>query len=276
MYRLTSWRGPTVLNSNFSLFWKAHIELQLSNTRRINVTTMVSKEIPQPLEVLLLLENTTYKCTDYLERASQAQCLSDSAVTINESWREKICKWTFEVIDHFEFQRETAYIALSYLDRFLSNRLVNHRTFQLASMTTLYLAIKLYEPRTLRISSLTELSRGLFVEQQVAAMELLLLRWVSWSKTEAVTFFFEFFIDQISLFSAVQWIRLESTPTNTTELCWALSELSQYWSSSTQARDSRYFWFLDGVVCVWLLFCYSKIVISCPGIHLKCIGYCLP
>lgn len=165
-----------MLTSIFSLFGKAYFDLQLSNTRSINVTTMVSNEIPQPLEVLHLLENTTYKCTDYLERASQAQYLSDSAVTINESWREKICKWTFEVIDHFEFQRETAYIALSYLDRFLSNRLVNHRTFQLVSMTTLYLAIKLYEPRTLRISSLTELSRGLFVEHQVAAMELVLLR----------------------------------------------------------------------------------------------------
>lgn len=134
--------------------------------------------IPQPLEVLCLLESTSYHCTDYLQRSRYSENLSaaDSAVMINESWREKICKWTFEVIDHFEFQRETAYIALSYLDRFLSNRLVNHRTFQLVSMTTLYLAIKLYEPRTLRISSLTELSRGLFDESQVSEMELVLLR----------------------------------------------------------------------------------------------------
>jgi hypothetical protein len=139
---------------------------------------MNTAAIPQPLEVLCLLENTSYHCTDYLQRSSYYENLSaaDSAAMISESWREKICKWTFEVIDHFDFQRETAYIALSYLDRFLSNRLVNHRTFQLVSMTTLYLAIKLYEPRTLRISSLTELSRGLFDESQVSAMELVLLR----------------------------------------------------------------------------------------------------
>jgi hypothetical protein len=185
---------------------------------------MVLNKIPQPLEVLYLLQNTSYKCIDYLERASHAQCLSaaHSAFMINESWREKICKWTFEVIDHFEFQRETAYIALSYLDRFLSNRLVNHRTFQLASMTTLYLAIKLYEPKTLRISSLTELSRGLFDENQVAAMELVLLRWVclvrNWSN-RIVSLDFLCVTNHLSLFPLVQWIGLESTPTNTAKLC---------------------------------------------------------
>jgi len=139
--------------------------------------------IPQPLEVLCLLESGSYKCTDYLQKV----CLTttnpndaDISIMINESWREKICKWTFEVIDHFEFQRETAFIALSYLDRFLSSRPVNHRTFQLLSMTTLYLAVKLYEPKTLQISSLTELSRGLFNESHLSAMELVLLSELDW------------------------------------------------------------------------------------------------
>ena len=135
--------------------------------------------IPQPLEVLCLLENSSYKCCDYLQqKCSTVDPDNEAADTniANESWREKICKWTYEVIDHFEFSRETACVSLSYLDRFLSNRQVNHRTFQLASMTSLYLAIKLYEPRTLRISSLLELSRGLFDEEHIVAMERFILR----------------------------------------------------------------------------------------------------
>jgi lipoyl(octanoyl) transferase len=46
------------------------------------------------------------------------------------------------VIDHFDFSREVVSVSIHYLDRFLAAFPVNKKTFQLAAMTTLYLAIK--------------------------------------------------------------------------------------------------------------------------------------
>jgi len=105
---------------------------------------------------------------------------SSSSGGLNEIWREKICEWCYQVVDHFDFNREIVDIALNYLDRYLATRQVNKKIFQLAAMTALYLAIKLYEPGVLRMSSLIELSRGYFKVEHIAAMEENILRALSW------------------------------------------------------------------------------------------------
>lgn len=140
-------------------------------------------------------ESTVYKCQPYLSPEFQQLRQEDtvfnstfhSCVTqdgdsssvsgrINECWREKICEWAYQVIDHFDFNREVVAVSLSYLDRFLCVRHVNKKVFQLAAMTSLYMAIKLYEPSSLRISSFIELSRGYFTVQHIIAMEENILR----------------------------------------------------------------------------------------------------
>jgi len=134
-------------------------------------------------------EDTAYACSDYLEtiigRATSVEAHTESGSSsqnsgVNEVWREKICEWSYQVVDHFDFNREVVAISLSYLDRFLSTRSCNKKVFQLAAMTTLYLAIKLNEPRTLKMSSLVELSRGYFTADHIAAMEEAILRALEW------------------------------------------------------------------------------------------------
>lgn len=148
-------------------------------------------------------EDNIYSCADYLSPAFQAKqaaevannpnlCIfasglsacstgsSSSCTGINDVWREKICEWSYQVIDHFDFNREIVSISLSYLDRYLSTRPVNRKIFQLAAMTSLYLAIKLYEPSTLKMSSFIELSRGYFSTEHIIAMETAILRALSW------------------------------------------------------------------------------------------------
>lgn len=65
---------------------------------------------------------------------------------------------------------------MSFLDRYLSVKRVNKKTFQLAAMTSLYLAIKITEPSILKISSLIGLSRGFFTSEHIIAMEQSILR----------------------------------------------------------------------------------------------------
>jgi len=145
-------------------------------------------------------EEGVYQCQDYLSvdyqvtlghKTSQVNAFSlasfpsSSAIpsksgSINEVWREKICEWIFQVIDHFDFNRETASISLNYLDRYLSKHVVSTKNIQLAAMTSLFLAIKLYEPSTLKILSFNELSRGYFKTEHIIMMESSILWTLSW------------------------------------------------------------------------------------------------
>lgn len=155
--------------------------------------------------VMRKLESTTYSCDDYLSCSFQAESLTaeiDSkdynsiAETINhkndvsmvnnclnEAWREKICEWSYQVVDHFDLSRETASISISFLDRYLcTQRNVNKKLFQLAAMTTLHIASKLNEPnyKVVPMSSLTELSRGFFTIDHIRSMEGKILNALDW------------------------------------------------------------------------------------------------
>ena len=81
-------------------------------------------------------------------------------------------------------------MAMNYLDRYLSTRLVNRRIFQLAAMTALYLAIKLFEPGKLRMSSLIDLSRGYFLAEHIVTMEDSMLQSLKWHVHPATPFAF--------------------------------------------------------------------------------------
>lgn len=128
----------------------------------------------RPLPAAALITTSTPPSSDISLSASA------SSGGLNEIWREKICEWSYQVVDHFDFNREIVAISLSYLDRFLATRQVNKKIFQLAAMTTLYLAIKLFESRSLQMTSLIELSRGYFTVDHIATMEATILRSLSW------------------------------------------------------------------------------------------------
>jgi Cyclin, N-terminal domain len=159
-------------------------------------------ELVERMEVMFLQEEKSYKTVDYLAPeyqhmltaqddanlsddskgariSTEASLSSTSTSGINDIWREKICEWSYQVIDHFDFSREVVSVSIHYLDRFLSTRPCNKKEFQLAAMTTLFLAIKLYEPGKLSMHSMIELSRGYFHVEQMIAMEMAILRYVS-------------------------------------------------------------------------------------------------
>jgi len=127
-----------------------------------------------PQEDDVVLPPTTGAAAGTGSVSSSATSVASSG--INEIWREKICEWSYQVIDHFEFSREVVNIAIHYLDRYLATRTVNKKIFQLAAMTCLFIAIKLFEPGRLSMLSMIELSRGYFTVEQMAAMEMSILK----------------------------------------------------------------------------------------------------
>jgi len=144
-------------------------------------------------------QESAYTIPDYLDHEWQARLLEDLDAsddddtydndmiqandTVNELWRERICEWCFQVVDHFDIKREVVNVAMNYLDRYLATCTVNRRMFQLAAMTALYLAMKLYEPETLQslqISSLVELGHGYFHADHIEVMEVAMLQALTW------------------------------------------------------------------------------------------------
>lgn len=103
-------------------------------------------------------------------------------VRLNSSWREKICHWSYSVVDHFELSRETVAISIDLFDRYLATRgnRCNGSSALLTSLTTLYIAIKLNEPKKIKLTTLSNLSRGQFFPPDIEEMEFRILSSLDW------------------------------------------------------------------------------------------------
>ena len=99
-------------------------------------------------------------------------------------WRTRICEWSYQVVDHFGLDREIVAVAMSYLDRYMSTRSVkaDTRSFQMAAVTTLHLAIKLYAPTPAKLSMahFVTLGKGFFSIEEIAASEKTVLESLDW------------------------------------------------------------------------------------------------
>jgi len=134
----------------------------------------------EQVEVMRRQEDRTYFCTDYLKETICPQM-------IDELCRSKMLKWCFQVADCGLCKRETVVVASSYLDRFLSSGtpramdvIKTRKTYQLASITTLYMAIKLFEPFELDIAGLAIFCKKAFTVKDFVQMENDILSALNW------------------------------------------------------------------------------------------------
>ncbi|GAX21525.1 hypothetical protein FisN_6Hh415 [Fistulifera solaris] len=101
---------------------------------------------------------------------------------LNVTWREKICQWSYNVVDHFELSREVVAVSISIFDRFLATQgnKCNGALALLTSLTTLHIAIKLHENKKIKLTTLANLSRGQFGPEHIEEMERRILNAVGW------------------------------------------------------------------------------------------------
>ena len=106
---------------------------------------------------------------------------------VDVSTREQICKWIFHIIERVEMQRETAIIAMNYLDRFMSTSVprarrarYNRREYQLVALTCLYIAVKITEPIVMGADMIRELSRGAYSIESILSCERHILASLRW------------------------------------------------------------------------------------------------
>eukprot|EP00934_Nitzschia_sp_Nitz4_P001275 Nitzschia sp. Nitz4//scaffold294_size23022//3646//4665//NITZ4_008512-RA/size23022-processed-gene-0.19-mRNA-1//1//CDS//3329546217//1275//frame0 len=101
---------------------------------------------------------------------------------LNYSWREKICKWSYNVVDHFDLPREVVAISLDIFDRFLATQenKCSGNIALLVSLTTLHLSIKIHSDKAISLTTLASLSRGQFTTRDIELMERQILDALAW------------------------------------------------------------------------------------------------
>ena len=134
------------------------------------------EEIQDVLRRMHKQENTTYRRFDYLSRDPTL-----ALRVVDGSWRQRIIEWMYGVIDHCSLRRDSVAVATYYLDLCVARGIIDSRQdFQLAAMTALQLAIKLYDSTMVKLDSLVKLGRGQFKETDVVQMEQKMLATLKW------------------------------------------------------------------------------------------------
>lgn len=75
--------------------------------------------------------------------------VSASSYTIRSevNWRNRMCEWSYEIVDHFRLGRQVLAIAWNYIDRYMSisrEERLSRIESQLLGITSLYLAVKIH------------------------------------------------------------------------------------------------------------------------------------
>mmetsp|Transcript_24586 Transcript_24586/g.51026 ORF Transcript_24586/g.51026 Transcript_24586/m.51026 type:complete len:452 (-) Transcript_24586:40-1395(-) len=112
----------------------------------------------------------------------------DCRLATDEKCRERMLDWAFEMIDYFHIDRSIVSISINYQDRFLATTLgeparYSREEFRIASVTCLYIAIKLYVPQTWNITAnaFAKLCHGTISGENIDKMEIRILFALGWN-----------------------------------------------------------------------------------------------
>jgi Cyclin, N-terminal domain/Cyclin, C-terminal domain len=140
----------------------------------VESSSFTMDEVVDIIAVMQLQEQTIYLRGDFLANGLCAD-------VVDATWRQRIVEWMFGVVDHCSLRRDSVAVASFYLDLCVERGVVTSRLeFQLAAMTALQLAIKLYDSTIVKLDSMIKLGRGLFTEEDVIAMESKMLSALKW------------------------------------------------------------------------------------------------
>ena len=172
---------------------------------------------------VLMEQESTYMCRDFLggdgelssPQASGARGPQEKLVSSSD--RAKMIEWSFQVCDFCKFRRETVSRSSSYLDRFLSTTSpralkakVDKRIYQLCAMTSLYIAVKLFEPLAMDATLLSEISHGCYEADEILSTEEEILTALQW-RVSGCPISHDFVHDILSLLPPSAYVGDETT-----------------------------------------------------------------
>lgn len=139
---------------------------------------------------------------------------------INSNMRTVLVDWVVEVCEEYRLNTETLYLAVSYVDRFLSYMSVVRSKLQLVGTSAMFIAAKFEEIYPPDVSDFVYITDDTYTKKQVLRMEQLILKVLSFDMSSPTTYAF------INLFSTI-----ESLSDNIKFLAMYLCELSLMYAS---------------------------------------------
>ena len=131
------------------------------------------------LDAMRSEEDETHCTYDYLQCANREK--------INEDDRRSMVQWCHQVQKALKLSRETAWIAMSYFDRYLSSgkgdsgyALQDRYQFQLAAITSFYIAVKVNETSQLNVKTLVRICKKYYPVEDILDMEQDILFALDW------------------------------------------------------------------------------------------------
>jgi hypothetical protein len=136
--------------------------------------------VQQKIQSLLEKEAIIRKQVDHTELNE-----TDLSCTPNLVWREKVAHWCYDVIDHLNESRSVVYVAMNMLDRYCAvstndGSPMDEQTYETASMTALFLAVRIAGSGNLCLQELTSMSRGEIQVRDIISMGNCMVKSLTW------------------------------------------------------------------------------------------------
>lgn len=139
-------------------------------------------------ERLSKMDGMLQKEDEYLIRHDYLRGLespTEYGLPLDAEARGTIASWCSNVMNICQYQKDTAFMAVNYLDRYVASThgrraLLDRRQYQLASLACIYLAVKLHESQPLTPKLISNLSNGDRGPEDIELMELEVLKALKW------------------------------------------------------------------------------------------------
>ena len=160
-------------------------------------------EVSDMFQAFATQEDEEYTCPDFLSQTHQKEIISNaftnpylihtplyqgdqdvsgpSFSSLSPEMREIIVEWMYRVVDSFDIRREIVAQSTNNLDRYISRCPVTAWTYQLATVTSLYIVAKLHRlHHQLSLAYFVKISDGKFTANHLLDMELKMLDALGW------------------------------------------------------------------------------------------------
>jgi hypothetical protein len=138
-----------------------------------------AEDVADSLAAMIKKELTVYKCVGYLDPSDTSIITADD--------RMAIVDWCYYVVDHCQFSRQIVASAMEMVDRFLCipsqvshDALHNQKDFQILTVSSLCISIKMHETIPIGSNFFSKKSRGAYKAVEIDDMERTLLSGLSW------------------------------------------------------------------------------------------------
>jgi hypothetical protein len=174
----------------------------MQNRNILSSKTMTTQETLETIAAMRSQECSVYTKRNWLdlEQNERPMSIPSKGRLLSEARVDVVCRnemsaWYLRLADACDFSSETAEIAMSLLDRFLTTpegteARSDRGVYQLASMAALYTAVKVHETTAIDSTTICSLSCGVYFRKDLEAMEIKILHALKWRVNPPTSFSF--------------------------------------------------------------------------------------